>query len=406
MSLWEDAFDVFIYSNASVVRGLDDAAAVADILDQLACPGGPGHCNYHNDKALFQNRANAIRGGLDARLDWDGENTDISHLGITYPFFVYPPGSSRAEHVADRMNGVATDRYGNNHPLMNFSGEFNGLINRYWGDNYWNGGPWFLSTMWYGCYYAARQDVRPGNSDISNHKYRLDLLFDRLGPIGFGAEQIAPSNSLMYPGQSDFVLQTAWPNAWESMSFLVDSMMLFLDYTPDAPGNTLRIEPKLPSGWSTMTFHNLRLAGHRIDVTCSEAAGVCTDQFTNLTGNALNYDTYIRVPAGSTVLGVTQDDWSGCRSIAFTVDATTGRVHVSGALATGAGSETTITARYGKRGDFDGNGIVNAADLVVFVNVLLGEETDCVKRLIADMNGDGKPDGGDVQLFVNALIGL
>ena len=208
----------------------------------------------------------------------------------------------------------------------------------------------------------------------------------------------------MYPGQSDFVLQTAWPNAWESMSFLVDSMMLFLDYTPDAPGNTLRIEPKLPGGWSTMTFHNLRLAGHRVDVTCSEAAGACADQFTNLTGNALNFDTYIRVPAGSTVIGVTQDDWSGCRSIAFSFDAATGRVHISGALATGAGSETTVTVRCGVRGDFDGNGVVNTADLVVFVNVLLGEETDCVKRLIADMNGDGKPDGADVQMFVNALI--
>jgi GH15 family glucan-1,4-alpha-glucosidase len=405
MSLWEDAFDVFIYSNASVVRGLEDAAAVADILDQSACPGGPGHCNYHNDKALFQGRANAIRGGLDARLDWNGENTDISHLGIAYPFFVYPAGHARAEFAVDRMNGVATDRYGNNHPLVNFSGEFEGLINRYWGDTYWNGGPWFLSTMWYGCYYAARQDVRPGNGDISNHKYRLDLLLDRLGPIGFGAEQIAPSNSLMYPGQSDFILQTAWPNAWESMSFLVDSMMLFLDYTPDAPGNTLRIEPKLPSGWATMTYNNLRLGSHRIDVTSSEAAGACADRFTNRTGNAVSYDTYIRVPAGSTVLGVTQDDWSGCRPVTFSYDATTGRMHVSGAIATGMGSVTTVTARHGVRGDFDGNGAVNQADLLVFVGVLLGEETDCVKRLIADMNGDGKADGEDIQGLVDAALG-
>jgi len=404
MSLWEDAFDVFVYSNASVVRGLEDAAEIADILDQNACPGGPGQCGYHSDKALFLARANAIRGGLDARLEWNGENTDISHLGIAYPFEIYPPNHPRTALVVDRMNGVATDRWGNNHPLVNFSGEFQDLVNRYWGDTYWNGGPWFLSTMWYGCYYAARQDVNPGNGDISNHKYRLDLLLDRLGPIGLGAEQIAPENSLMYPGQSDFVLQTAWPNAWESMSFMADSMMLFLDYTPDAPANTLRMEPKLPTGWTTMTFNNVWLGAHRINVTCSEGTNSATNIFTNVTGNAVNFDTYIRVPAGSTVLGVTRNDSSGCSSMAFTYDAATGRVQVTGPLATGAGSATTITARYGVRGDFDGDSEVDLDDVPTFVNVLLGLDTDCVRLLVADTTGDGLRDGRDVQQFVNLFL--
>jgi hypothetical protein len=404
MSLWEDAFDVFVYSNASVIRGLDDAAAIADILDQHACPGGPGMCGYHTDKALFLARSGAIRGGLDARLAWNGENTDISHLGIAYPFNVYPANHSRTALVVDRMNGVATDCWGNNHPLINFSGEFQDLVNRYWGDTYWNGGPWFLSTMWYGSYYASRQDVNPGKGDVTNHKHRLDLLLDRLGPVGLGAEQIAPSNSLMYPGQTDFVLQTAWPNAWESMSFMADSMMLFLDPAPDAPANTLRIEPKLPTGWTTMTFNNVRLGAHRVSVACSEAAGTATNAFTNVTGNAVNFDTYIRVPAGSTVLGVTRNDSSGCSSAAFTYDGATGRVHVTGPLATGAGGVTTITVHHGVRGDFDGDGDVEMDDLPTFVEVLLGLDTDCVKLLIADANGDGSRDGRDVQQFVNLML--
>lgn len=404
MSLWEDAFDVFIYSNASVIRGLEDAAMIADVLDQNACPGGPGQCGYHSDKANFLARSGAIRGGLDARLEWNGENTDISHLGIAYPFDVYPPNHPRTALVADRMNGVANDRWGNNHPIVNFSGEFQGLINRYWGDTYWNGGPWFLTTMWYGCYYAARQDVNPGNGDINNHKYRLDLLLDRFGPVGLGAEQIAPSNSLMYPGQSDFVLQTAWPNVWESMSFMADSMMLFLDYSPDAPANTLRIEPKLPSGWTTMTFNNLRLGAHRINVTCSEGTNSATNAFTNVTGDAVNFDTYIRVPAGSTVLGVTRNDSSGCTSAAFTHDASTGRVHVTGSLATGAGGVATITVHHGVRGDFDADGDVEMDDLPTFVSVLLGLDTDCVKLLIADTTGDGLRDGRDVQQFINLFL--
>lgn len=415
MSLWEDAFGLFIYSNASVIRGLEDAADIADVLDQNVCPGGPGTCNYHNDRNLFNGRASDVRGGLDARLAWNGENTDISQVGITYPFEIYEPGHSRINLILDRINGVATDTFGNNHPIVNFAanGEWEGLINRYWGDTYWNNGgapnpngsPWFLSTMWYGCYYAMRQDINPGKGDIDNHKYRLDLLVDRVGPIGLGAEQIAPSNSLLYPGQPDFLLQAAWPNAWESMSFFADALMMFLDFTPDAAGNTLRLEPKLPTGWASMTYDNLLLGSHRIDVTASESTGVNSLALTNVTGNALNYDVYIRVPAGSTVIGVTQNDAGGCDAIAFTYDAGTGRVHVTGALATGASSLTTIDVLYGDRGDFDHANGVDPADLPVFIDVLLGANTDCVDLLIADMNADGKNDGRDIQLFVNAITG-
>ncbi|MCG8406393.1 MAG: hypothetical protein MI923_14435 [Phycisphaerales bacterium] len=415
MNLWEDSFDVFNYSNASVIRGLEDAAHIATILDQNVCPGGPGTCGYHTDAANFTNTANAIRGGLDARLAWDGENTDMSQVGITYPFEIYPPGHSRIEHIMDRINGVATDGFGNTQPLMNFAsnGEWEGLVNRYWGDGYWhntsgpnaNASPWFLTTMWYGYYYAMRQDINPGKSDIDNHKFRMDLLLDRLGPIGFGAEQIGPSNSLLYPGQTDFLLQTAWPNAWESMSFFVDAMMVFLDYAPDAPGNTLRVEPKLPTDWSMMTFNNLRLGDHRINVTCEEADGIHRNTFTNVTGNAVGYDTHIRVPFGSTVIAVTQDDTQGCNSVAFSHDPATGRVHVSGALDTGPGNVTTVRAHFGLRGDFDVLNGVDLADLPVLVDVLLGATSDCAALAVADMDGDGQRNGDDIQLFIDALLG-
>ncbi|MCP4593035.1 MAG: hypothetical protein GY842_20060, partial [bacterium] len=196
-NLWEDSWGDFLYSNATVERGLRDAAEIADLLDQQVCPGGPGTCNYHNDKALFEGRAADIHTGLTARLNWDGENTDISQLGLVYPFDVYNSQDPLIAHVVDRVNGVATDKDGYNHPLMNFSGEWEGLVNRYWGDTYWfhssgpnpDGSPWFLTTLWYGCYYAVRQDQTAGTGDIDNHKYRLDLLVDRVGPIGFGAEQ-------------------------------------------------------------------------------------------------------------------------------------------------------------------------------------------------------------------------
>ena len=40
----------------------------------------------------------------------------------------------------------------------------------------------------------------------------LDLLIAELGPMGFGAEQIASNNTLLYPGQTDYRLQTASPS--------------------------------------------------------------------------------------------------------------------------------------------------------------------------------------------------
>jgi hypothetical protein len=303
---------------------------------------------------------------------------------------------------------------------VNFTDQYGwlDLINRYWGDGYWgNGspaspwgaGPWFLSTLWYGLYYAERADYTANNGDIDNHKYRIELCIEELGPVGFGAEQIAPycnpctcpdCGSLLYPGETDFVLQTAWPNAWESMSTFVDALMAFLDYQPDAAASGFRIEPKLPTAWDTMTYRNLYVGGKRFDVRCDEAPGRNSNTFTNVTGGTLNYDTFIRVPAGSNVFAVTQD----CATRPITYDAGTGRVQVSGALNSGAASETVVRVYYGLRGDFDVNLAVDLADLPALVVVLLGADSDCTKLPIADMNGDGAANALDIQMFVDAAI--
>ncbi|MCB9866668.1 MAG: hypothetical protein H6816_08560 [Phycisphaerales bacterium] len=309
------------------------------------------------------------------------------------------------------MNGVANDTFGNNHPIMNFGGEWQDLVNRYWNDTYWhnnsgpnaNGSPWFLTTMWYGCYYGVRQDLNPGKGDIDNHAYRLDLLVDRVGPIGFGAEQVAPSNSLLYPGQNDFVLEAAWPNAWESMSFFVDSLMLFLDYTPDAPNNTLRIEPKLPSDWSTMTYRNVTVGAHRVDVTAAESAGYPVynaNLFTNATGAALDFDTQIRVPAGATILAVTRNG----AAHAYTYDAATGRVHVTGPLATGAGATTDVRVYYGTRGDADGDGDIDLDDFLAFPPCMSGPDAPASAACaVFDFEPDGDVDLADYAVYADLL---
>lgn len=396
-NVWEDSYDTFIYSNANVHRGMSDAAKIFTTL-------GLG-----SEAANALNKANAIKPALDARLDWNGENTDISQLGMVYPFNVYSPTDARTNLVVNRINGVALDTFGNNHPLINFSGQHQDTINRYWGDGYWNGGPWFLSTLWYGLYYAERADLTPGKADIDNHKFRMDLMIDRLGPAGFGAEQIAYNNSVSYP---DFVLQTAWPNAWESMSTLVDSVMAFIDYTPDAPNQTMNFNPKLPSAWSTMTFNNIILEHqpsgkrHQVDVTVSENTSapnsdVYTHSFRNDSGHALALNTVVRVPANSTIAGVFRNG----ATFSFIYNASIGSVAVATALDTGAGSITNIVVAIGCPADLNGDGLVDDSDFVIFAgtyNILDCLDPSMPPNCPGDLNFDGIVDDTDFVLFAGA----
>lgn len=330
MNLWEDSFDVFTYSNANIVRGLWDAASLADRLGKTG------------DKNLFNGRATDIFQGVKDRMAWNGENTDISQLGAVYPFRILPPNDPLMKTAVDRMNGVATDRFGNNKPIVNFTGEFEGMINRYSGDTYWGGGPWTLSTLWYGMYYLWRSDYTSGFADVDNHKFRIDKAKQFNTSVNLGAEQYSPSNSLLYPGQSDFRHQAAWPNAWESMSFYVDSMMGFLDFVPDAASNTLRISPKIPSTWNDMTFSNVRLGTHQFNIKVGKSTNRVYQTITNVTGNACNIGTWLKIPTGVVVERVGKNGVN----VPFTYDATGHRVNVQTSLKTGAGQTTVIDVIY------------------------------------------------------------
>jgi GH15 family glucan-1,4-alpha-glucosidase len=400
-NVWEDSYDTFIYSNANIVRGLQDAGSIFSAL-------GLG-----SEAADANAKAGTVKSGLDARLDWDGENTDVSQLGIVYPFQVYSPTDFRSARVMDRINGVKK-KFNNTfcctEPLINYSGQHQDTINRYWGDNYWNGGPWFLSTLWYGLFYAERADYTSGTGDIDNHKYRLDLMIDRLGPAGMGAEQIAYNNSLLYPAQSDFVLQTAWPNAWESMSTLVDAVMAFLDFVPDAPSNTFRIDPKLPSAWTTMTFNNVTLvntpAGHthkvNVTVTNDDPAGTVTVNLTNTSGFAVNADVNPRIPSGQAakigVCSVTVNGTPIAQGIDYLLDPATGRVDIAPqALSTGANAVTSIVVNYGISADVNDDNVLDLGDFFEFLN-------DFDSTLPgADIDGNPGVDLGDFFAFLNAF---
>ncbi len=394
-NIWEDAFDVFIYSNANVVRGLKDAADIAQILGNNA------------DVATFTFRRNAIQGGLDARLDWNGENTDISQLGIVYPFETHSPTSPRAALVMDRINGVANDRFGNNKPLVNFTGEFQNLIDRYWCDTYWlgnpscnlgqpTGNPWFLSTLWYGLFYAERANLTPGKGDIDNFKSRVDLCIQNLGPVGLGAEQIAPASSLLYPGQTDFRLQTAWPNAWESMSTFVDAVMALLDFNPNAAADSFFVAPKLPTGWPSMTFNNLKIGPDRVSVTASEDNRGASIAYTNLTGQPVTATCEVRVPANSPICSVTVN----AAPATYNYVASLGVVQIEAPLATGAGAVTTFRVDTKRPADFNADNSVNVQDLTFFLGVF---GATVPPNTGGDLTGDGVVNVLDLTTFLGSF---
>ncbi|TWT43914.1 hypothetical protein RAS1_03140 [Phycisphaerae bacterium RAS1] len=406
-NIWEDQFDLFIYTNANVVRGLRDAANLAT---QVGLPA---------DAALFDSRANAIQGGVEARLDWNGENSDISQLGIVYPFQVISPTSSRASLLVNRFNGTATDNLGRNKPLVNTSGEFAGLIDRYWGDSYWDGtppyqtlgqptaNPWFLTTAWYGLFFAERADYTANKTDIDVHKAKMDLCIANLGPAGLGAEQIAPKfgpgGSLLYPGQNDFVLQAAWPNAWESESTFVDGVMALVDYRPDARNNAATIAPKLPTGWSSMTFNNLRVGPHRFNVTAAESSVSSTQAIANTTGMSFSLNTTIRVPAGSTLDAVTQNG----TPVSYSYNAAIGAVSLTTSI---NAPSVFLRVFFGTLGDMNCDGNVDILDINPFILALADPAAyqaayPACKLENGDINGDGQVNVLDINAFVALLSG-
>ncbi len=366
-NVWEDSSDDFLYSNAAIVRGLQDAANLALVMGDST--------DYSN----WTNQVHYIVGGLTNRANARVEPSDISQLGMAVPFEVFAPNTPLMTNVVEWLNGrQAAGTCANctpnggpwfdnivEHDPVNYP-DIVGLVNRYGHnvngntDSYWNTSPgtymhspWFLATSWFGEYFARWQDYVGGKAMINTNKYMLDLLVAKLGPMGLAGEQIAPSVSEQkYPG---FWLQTAWPNTWESHSTLLDQMMMFLDYKPEGTNgnNMCYFAPKLPVGWSTMTYNNLYSQGQRFDITVSETS-VAPQTTTNViatinkrTAGNLNFDIYLRTPTDQAsniyqmvVANNTQGAIGFVPGYISSLDPGTGRVHVQGPLTFAAGINT------------------------------------------------------------------
>lgn len=382
MNIWEDQWGEFLYSNGSVVRGLRDAAAIAGYIGQSFWA------------TEFATRANDIlTNGILPRLDARVETSDISQLGLVTPFELFAPTDPRMTNLVEWLHGrqAAGGFTGTEGNLVEPTGPAAGWLRRYNHkthsdpvpfelDIYWNGGPWTLANCWYGMYHARWQDFVGGQSLINTNQYMLDLVIEKLGPMGLGAEQVAANVSEQkYP---DFWLQTAWPNVWESHALLLDQMMMFLDYRP-LTNNTVAFAPKLPTGWSSIQFKNLAYRQQRLDVTVTETATQTRADFNKRTTGALSHETYLRIPPGTTpVLVIT----NGVAYVPAPGDfsTATGRVRIAGAF-TSSASNNWIVVTHGAS-DFDGDGLNDTLELTLGSN-----------PASSDTDGDGMSDGFEYQ---------
>jgi GH15 family glucan-1,4-alpha-glucosidase len=282
-NLWEDQIGEFLYSNSVVEAGLRAGASAADLL------GYP-------DGKEFQRRADRVHQGLLARIDYflkvyDQPPTvdlqpDTSMLGLCTPFGVLSADDPRMVKVEEKVYWYCC------------MDEHDGLMRRYNGpimyDDYFGGGPWTVCTLWHGQYFAELADVTQGAWAVDVLKHKIDLIRRYLGFLGLGAEQIDV--------EGDFHLEAAWPNTWESMASIVDSMLKFVDYEI-SPGKA-KLEPKLPEGWNwiecdiPLTSGRLGLKVHR------EASRVVA---TLNIDEPVHFDLYLKIPEGSEVTSLTEN---------------------------------------------------------------------------------------------------
>ena len=212
----------------------------------------------------------------------------------------------------------------------------------------------------------------------------------------------SPADGL-YPGQNDFRPQAAWPNAWESMTTYADAVMMLAGFTPDAPGATLRVKPKLPTGWPSMTFAHLPIGVQRVSVSVAESVHTFSHTFQKSTPGACDFDTGVRIPAGDSPCSVTVN---GVAIAPIMVDTAIGAVRITGSLGAAANSQTRVRVRLNSiadiaslGGDLEPDGQTTVDDLIAFLSAFFGNNIALAD--IAGFGGTLEPDG---RITVDDLI--
>ena len=195
--IWEESESIHTYSLATIFSAFEAILAMYEVvkpmyvenrlkLEQIA-KANRRLSKYLRDikeyilQNLYDNERKAfVRSIKDNKMD-------ISLLGLVYPFKIFKPTEKKIENTVERMNMT----------LRTYTG---GYL-RYEGDNYINGNPWVVSTLWLANYYLDKGQKKEA-------KKCLEFAVKTATPHGFLAEQI--DNTTLTPA---WVIGLGWSHA-------------------------------------------------------------------------------------------------------------------------------------------------------------------------------------------------
>ncbi len=195
--IWEESESVHTYSLAAIFSAFDAMLKMYEVvkpmyvenrlkLEQIA------KADRRLNKAMRDIKEYIVKNLYDKeqksfRRSLKDNKMDISLLGLVYPFKLFAPTEKSIVNTVERMNLT----------LRTYTG---GYL-RYEGDNYINGNPWVIATLWLANYYLDK-----GEKSVA--KKCLEFVVKTATPHGFLAEQI--DNRTLKPA---WVIGLGWSHA-------------------------------------------------------------------------------------------------------------------------------------------------------------------------------------------------
>ncbi len=344
MNAWEDKWGMFLYTNANVYAGLRDGAsfmtAAGDNTTAITFTTRASNI-YTGVTGLYSSTVGYYAHALDVKKNYTDQaivdtdvSADISMLGLVTPFNVEPVTKTEVISTLLEVEEALTDfsetkmAYGGVVRYRADQEERYGSDYRDLGDSYYDGGPWMMPTDWMSEYYLEWADTMTGTAKIDEAKDYLDYVIGYLGNLGLGAEQIDENKP-----DTEFALETAWANVWESNGKIIDNMMAFIDYQYDAPNDSITVSPKLPSDWNHLGSH-IQIKDGDLYIKVTKGANQRLVDLDNNSSNNLSVNIYVQTDAQPTSVTGTSLNWS--------YDSTTGRVRLYGTLNASTSEDITI----------------------------------------------------------------
>ncbi|HDQ72971.1 MAG TPA: DUF4968 domain-containing protein [Chloroflexi bacterium] len=355
MNIWEDMWGMLLYTNANVAAGLRDAAEFAQVMTdttsanlfttrRISITQGITSTCYSTDttsigmydpvRNRFYVSKDLKKWYTDQDSIWNAISTDVSQLGLVVPFDILPANDSRILGLVTELEAALTDvnethtAYGGVVRYRQDQSSRYGDTYSDFGDTYYDGGPWMMATAWMAEYHLEKAGYYTGTTAVDKAQDYMDYLFSYVGNLGVGAEQIDE-----YKSSDEFALQAAWGNVWESNGTFVDALLGFVDYTYDAPNDSITVSPKLPSDWNHLGSH-IQIKNGDLYVKVTKGASQRLVDLDNNSSNNLSVNIYVQTDAQPTSVTGTSLNWS--------YDSTTGRVRLYGTLNANTSNDITI----------------------------------------------------------------